>query len=110
MVKHVAIVLGFLFLFACATAEIGQQFNKSAAEQIQIGKTTEAELISMLGRPLKERQGQDGVKVYTYGYIKSQATAVPFASKGSVSGDKLIVVFDKKGIVSSIEKGSLPER
>lgn len=98
----------FLIIQACATAEVGQRFDTSAADKIEIGKTTESEVLGMLGEPIKKKISPDGTKVYGYAHVESKAVAVPFAARGTVSGDKLIVTFDKNGTVIGLEKGMLP--
>jgi outer membrane protein assembly factor BamE (lipoprotein component of BamABCDE complex) len=101
-------ILGLFFALGCAAMEVGRKFDKNAAEKIQIGKTNESEVLSLLGQPLKTKINADGTKVFGYAHVESKGQAIPFAAWGSASGDKLIVTFDKNGIVSSLEKTSLP--
>jgi len=97
-----------LVLFGCASAEIGKKYDTAAANKIEIGKTTEAEVLAMLGTPLKTKINQDGTKKYGYAHIESKVVALPFAARGRAAGDKLIINFDKNGVVSEVEKTSVP--
>jgi outer membrane protein assembly factor BamE (lipoprotein component of BamABCDE complex) len=101
------IILAIL-LFGCASTEIGRKFDASAANKIEIGKTTESEVLTMLGTPLKTKINQDGTKKYGYAHIESKAVALPFSVRGTASGDKLIITFDKDGVVRGLEKTSVP--
>jgi hypothetical protein len=97
-----------LLSFGCASTEIGRKYDTTAANKIEIGKTTEAEVLTMLGTPLKTKINADGTKKYGYAHIESKAVALPFSVKGTASGDKLIITFDKNGVVSGVEKTSVP--
>jgi hypothetical protein len=54
-------------LSACASVEVGQKFDKAAANKIEIGKTTEGEIQLWLGEPLQKITKEDGSKIYGYG-------------------------------------------
>jgi hypothetical protein len=113
MMKRCRLLLTMLlaaFVISCATAshEMGRKFDISSVDNIQIGKTTEAEVISLLGEPLKKEIRPDDTKVYGYGHLQSKATVVAFTGKGRVTGEKAIITFDKNGIVSGIDRRVLP--
>jgi outer membrane protein assembly factor BamE (lipoprotein component of BamABCDE complex) len=102
-------IIGFFILVpACATVEVGQKFDTSAVDKIIVGKTTESEVLSLLGEPLKKTINADGTKKFGYAHVESKARAVPFAARGTVSGDKLVLTFDKNGVVASMDTGMLP--
>jgi outer membrane protein assembly factor BamE (lipoprotein component of BamABCDE complex) len=103
--KSVGVGLICLIVLACAHAEKGRKFDTAAANQIEVGKTTEAEVLASLGQPLARKINADGTKVYGYAYAKAQAMA--FSSKRvQGQGDKIIIKFDKNGVVSSLNQGS----
>jgi hypothetical protein len=108
--KAQGVVIGMILalFIGCASTEVGRKYDTSAANKIEIGKTTEPEILAMLGTPLKTKVNSDGTKKYGYAHIESRAVALPFTVKGTASGDKLIITFDKNGVVSSIEKTSVP--
>jgi outer membrane protein assembly factor BamE (lipoprotein component of BamABCDE complex) len=103
--KKTVLILALIFLAGCASREIGRKIDMAASQQIQIGKTTESEVLALLGAPLATKESADGIKVYGYRYIQASASIIPGTTKGS--GDKLVIKFDKQRIVESIERGSV---
>lgn len=96
-------------LMGCATAEKGRKFDTAAAQQIEVGKTTEAQVLTDLGEPLYKKVNSDGTKSYGYAYGKATAYAFSRRNKRILGqGDKFIVTFDKNGIVSSTEQDTMP--
>jgi len=95
---------------ACAhSMEGGRPFDVEASNQIEIGKTTEAEVLALLGEPLLRQSKEDGSKVYGYKYIKAKAYLTsPVTMKAESAGDKLIIGFNNKGIVTAIERTAMP--
>lgn len=104
-----------LFLFlpplfqACAHSDIGRPVNHRAAQKIEIGKTTEAEVIALLGQPLKIKTNPDGSKIYGYMHIQSKAYVLPFCAKGRATGDKVLIHFNKEGVVTAVDSTHMPE-
>lgn len=97
-----------IFVLSCATVEVGKKFDTAAANKIEIGKTTEGEVLTWLGEPLQKITKEDGSKTYGYGYREGKVTALPFVARGTATGDKLVIGFNPQGIVSSVERGMLP--
>jgi len=90
-----AIVLGIaclsLYLAACAT--VGRDFETGRVAEIQIGKTTQAQIEAMFGKPW--RTGiEDGLRTWTYGKYR-------YSVFGKTSTQDLVVRFDKNSVVSS---------
>jgi hypothetical protein len=80
-----------LFLYACAT--IGRDFTASKVYDIQIGKTTNAEILAMFGQPW--RVGiQDGNLRWTYG-------SYHYSAFGPAKTKDLVISFDAHNIVTS---------
>jgi hypothetical protein len=53
--------------WGCSTYNtVGQKFDTTAIDRIELGKTTESEVISMLGAPRSETMLQNGIVIYTY--------------------------------------------
>ncbi|MFZ5449050.1 MAG: hypothetical protein ACOZFS_10495 [Thermodesulfobacteriota bacterium] len=94
----VAVMLG------CATAERGRKFDTTLADRIEIGKTTEAEVISWLGPPLATKTTSDKQKILGWAY----GTASISGFKMQSQGDKLLVTFNDKGIVTAVSRESVP--
>lgn len=106
--------LGFLLLTmmlcsACAVpinvgGEFGRPFDLAAVEQIKKGKTTEAEVISILGEPWRKNINPDGTKCYTYMHTELQKTG-GFLGGITPLSKRLFVCFDKDGVVSVLDWG-----
>ena len=62
------IILAGLFLGCSHTA--GSKFNSEAVERIELGQTTESDVVAMMGLPLSEKKLSNGIKVYNYAYGK----------------------------------------
>jgi hypothetical protein len=55
--------------FGCSTYNtVGRKFDTTAIDRIELGKTTESELISLLGAPGSERKLDNGIVIYSYTY------------------------------------------
>jgi len=53
----------------CATYNtVGHKFDTTAIDRIELGKTTEIEVISMLGAPKSEKKLDNGIVIYSYVY------------------------------------------
>lgn len=56
-------------LCGCSTYNtIGNKFDTTAIDRIELGRTTEIEVISMLGAPRSEIKIHNGIVIYTYAY------------------------------------------
>ena len=109
-IDYILLFFALTLIMSCVSAshEVGRKFDMSAVDKIEIGKTTEAEVISLLGEPLKQQIKPDGTREYGYGHVQSTVKAVPFSGKGTMTGEKVIISFDKKGIVSGLDRRILP--
>jgi hypothetical protein len=118
--KYMTIIVISLIVCACAgaraTQEVGRKFDVDRAPEILVGKTTEAEVVAMLGNPIRVKTLEDGTKKVLYGYAKKQQQAVA-ASAGVVTGAeaksgievaKVLISYDKKGVVKDVEWTNLP--
>jgi outer membrane protein assembly factor BamE (lipoprotein component of BamABCDE complex) len=100
IMKKPYLLIFCLFFLACATAEHGRTFDTSKAQQIEIGKTTEAEVLTMLGSPYQSQIRPNGEKMFIYSHIQVTAVLV----KGIAKTERLSILFDKSGIVKAIDK------
>jgi outer membrane protein assembly factor BamE (lipoprotein component of BamABCDE complex) len=91
----------------CATIEVGRPVNYDAVSQIEVGKTTKAEVLGLLGEPIRQRETAGGESELVYGHRKSTGHAIPFYAWGTAEGEKVVIKFDTKGIVKEIEKARL---
>lgn len=81
-----------VFLMAgCAT--VGHNFPSSAAENIQLNKTTANDLLSMLGEPWRTGM-ENGKKTWTYGYYKYRLI-------GQTDTKDLVITFNDDGTVAA---------
>ncbi len=86
------LVVSLVFpLFACAT--IGRDFASSKVYDIQIGKTTQAEILAMFGQPWRVGL-EDGKLRWTYG-------SYHYSAFSEARTKDLVVRFNAKNIVTS---------
>ena len=89
----VAVAVACLPLLLSACATVGRDFPSDRVSQIEIGKTTQADIEKMFGPPW--RTGiEDGQPTWTYGKYK-------YTLAGKTSTRDLVVRFDKNNVVSS---------
>lgn len=86
-----AVLCLVMFLSACAS--VGREFPASRVPDIQIGKTTQAEIKAMFGEPWRVGM-EDGMRTWTYGKY--------FYSAFSPANTKdLVIRFDANKVVKS---------
>jgi outer membrane protein assembly factor BamE (lipoprotein component of BamABCDE complex) len=109
--RFLLLLVPLALLSACAAAshDIGRPVDAQAAQQLEVGKSTEADVLALLGPPLKKIVNADGTKIYGYASIKARAYALPFYAKGRASGDRVLIRFNRDGVVTSVETTHLPE-
>ena len=69
MSKNLLIIISVIMFWGCSTYNtVGQKFDTNAINKIEIGKTSQSEVISMLGPPLSEKKLDNGIVIYSYSY------------------------------------------
>jgi len=69
MSKNLLIIILVGMFWGCSTYNtVGQKFDTTAINRIELGKTTESEVISMLGAPGSEKKIDNGIVIYSYAY------------------------------------------
>ena len=69
MSKNLLIIILVGMFWGCSTYNtVGQKFDTTAFNRIELGKTTESEVISMLGAPKSEIKLHNGIVIYSYVY------------------------------------------
>jgi hypothetical protein len=69
MAKNLLIILLLGIFCGCSTYNtVGQKFDTTAVNKIELGKTTESEVISMLGAPGSKQKLDNGIVIYSYAY------------------------------------------
>jgi hypothetical protein len=63
-----SIILVGMFLGCAINNTVGQKFDTTAVNRIELGKTTKNEVISMLGAPGSEKKLDNGIVIYYYAY------------------------------------------
>lgn len=85
------VITALLTLGGCA--RVGQDFNANKVQTIQIGKTTQNDIVAMFGQPW--RKGiENGVTMWTYGRYTYRLI-------GETDTKDLVVKFDNDGKVKS---------
>ena len=89
----VSFLLGISLLVIMSCATVGRDFPTDLVTQIQIGKTTQAEINRLFGMPW--RTGiENGDRTWTYGYYR-------YRLFGESTTRDLVVRFDERGLVNS---------
>jgi hypothetical protein len=69
MSRNLLVILLVGMFWGCSTYNtVGQKFDTTAINRIELGKTTESEVISMLGAPLSKQNLSNGIVIYSYAY------------------------------------------
>ena len=55
-------------MLGCITS--GRQFDTTAIERIEVGKTTESEVLALVGAPLEKARAGNGIDLYNYTYVE----------------------------------------
>lgn len=69
MSKNVLFIALMGIILGCATT--GSEYNTSAVDYIEVGKTTESNVVSMLGAPISKNRLSNGINIYEYEYAKN---------------------------------------
>lgn len=104
--KNLLILALALVIAGCAS--YGTKIDSDAVSKIVKGKTTEQQVVTLLGSPMSVSVTQDGVKMLMYVHSHSQAKAstfIPivgaFVGGADTKTQTLQVWIDKEGLVSS---------
>jgi outer membrane protein assembly factor BamE (lipoprotein component of BamABCDE complex) len=106
MFKNIISFLLILTIAGCAS--YGKKIDANLIKQIEKGKTTETQLISMLGSPMSVGITPDGKKFLMYMFVQSKtkaSTFIPivgaFVGGADTTSQTLQVWIDDKGVVST---------
>jgi hypothetical protein len=67
--KNLLIILLVGMFWGCSLSNtVGQRFDTTAINRIELGKTTESEVIAMFGAPSSATKTENGIVIYTYNY------------------------------------------
>jgi outer membrane protein assembly factor BamE (lipoprotein component of BamABCDE complex) len=68
--KNLLIIILAGMLCGCSTynTTVGLQFDTTAIDRIEVGKTTQSEVIAMLGAPRTEEKLDNGIVIFSYAY------------------------------------------
>jgi hypothetical protein len=73
--KNLLIMILVIMFGGCSTYNdtAGLKFDTTAINRIEVGKTTQSEVIAMLGAPVSEKKLDNGIVIfyYAFGYQKS---------------------------------------
>jgi len=67
MLNNLLLIILVGVLLGCTTTA-GRQYDTTAIDEIEIGKTTEGEMVSRLGTPLSMKKISNGIHLYSYAY------------------------------------------
>jgi hypothetical protein len=66
MRTNISITILMSMILGCAST--GREYNTSAINYVEIGKTTENEVVSMLGEPISRNRVNNGINILGYEY------------------------------------------
>lgn len=69
MLKNILFLALITMILGCAS--VGREYNTSAINYIEVGKTTQSDVLSMLGQPISIKKYNNGINVLNYEYAKS---------------------------------------
>jgi hypothetical protein len=69
MSKIILFITLISIILGCAST--GREYNTLAIDNIEIGKTTDNDVISMLGEPISKEMFNNGINIFQYKYAKS---------------------------------------
>jgi len=105
----------FLTLEGChytARSVEGRRVSAAQAQEIKLGKTTEMDLLSLLGPPSKKERKADGSEVlqYTHSQIESLTFPGGFVMHGLLDreGGEIFEIILKDGVVQSFHFSQQP--
>ena len=120
MKKILPVILISLFLSGCATVGTKDITNDEIVSQIEVGKSTKAEIRTLLGEPSNKvftsQFPGEKVEEWIYVYVRSTirpATFIPivgiFAGGSDTEHNTLTIRFTKEGIVKdfSVSEGKM---
>lgn len=96
--------------FISSFKEDATEFDESKIKEIQKGKTTRVEVLTLIGKPTGEaiypiiKNANDTALVYNYSHVRGSVFNMKFYAKA------LIVSFDKNGVVTDVEYTSSGEK
>ncbi|RKQ38405.1 membrane lipoprotein lipid attachment site-containing protein [Enterobacter sp. R1(2018)] len=83
-----------------STAHAGKDFDETKSSQIVSGKTTEADMLRLLGEPIKKDVVSDHEVKWVYEYVTSNAAVRVFSMKPKVDvTKKTLEVLMRDGVV-----------
>ncbi|WP_199098014.1 hypothetical protein [Dyella sp. ASV21] len=99
-VKVAVVALMVLLLSACATQQIGRDFDETQLSTFKPHETTMAQVITALGQPVEREASDQGTRLH-YQWIKSGVSAaslIPFVHTTDQTDAKdAFLYFDKEG-------------
>lgn len=110
LMLHLAIALSLLLAAGCTTYGTKQITSAEILSQIEPGKTTQEEVIALLGPPVEVVPIGEGEEIWKYGYTDAQMrpeTFIPFVGwmvGGTDWNTHTLNVRLKHGVVSGIGK------
>lgn len=72
-VRTIAVVVACITLcIGCASTRMGTDFNSENVSKLKVGKTTEQEVIQLIGQPYQRTRSSDGTVTLMYMYTPGQ--------------------------------------
>lgn len=101
LVSRIALIALVAFGLMGAKAEVGTAFNEANLLKLEVGKTSLAETIALLGsEPQISTMGGSGAMAYTWQYIESNSSL--WTGKSNTQSKLVMLVFNTDGTFQRI--------
>jgi len=105
-----------LMISACVSAGTRAITDAGVVSQIEVGKSTQADVTTLLGYPITASYGLQGEETWHYTYVTAVPTAAAFvpvvkavAPSLGETNRELSVTFERDGTVRSLELNQPPK-
>ncbi|MGO8761677.1 MAG: outer membrane protein assembly factor BamE [Desulfobaccales bacterium] len=105
-----------LMISACVSAGTKAITDAGVVSQIEVGKSTQADVTALLGYPITASYGLQGEETWHYTYVTAVPTAAAFvpvvkavAPSLGETNRELSVTFERDGTVKSLELNQPPK-
>lgn len=103
----IGVLIAMLGLEGCAFSrgDLGAPLDASRVSDIKNGRTTEAQVIALLGAPDRIQEINKRQVFHYYRYAMKHGTVLVF-SRVNIASDDLYVFFDQNGVVEQVVYGN----
>jgi hypothetical protein len=109
--RIVTVSFALLFVFSCVSTGVKEAVNPDLTSRLEAGKSTQADVTTLLGAPTIVSYGPKGEETWRYYYVTEYPYPVEFIplvdalSPGFYQTTKaLTVAYDRKGVLQKLQR------